>query len=216
MLAPRHLITLGSADDWKRNGKDVQTTQIGLDLTPSIAVQPSFRGGPELEPDADWQESAQHIQRNDITNTLEPNTTNPHGLAPRELEDLNASIDWSRVANEDNLVRTDVVGDLAPNMKHTYSVYPRDFQEMDSEIGWQNVNRSDHLYGPDAASGLKPNAVHPNMMSTRDFASLGVDEDWKVPGPIAPDASTGVLEPNQVHPGTLLVRDFFEYGLFVF
>ena len=172
----RDLEKLGSTDEWKRNGKDVQTTQIGLDLTPSIAVQLSFRGGLQLEPDADWQESAQHIQRNDITNTLEPNTTNPHGLAPRELDVLNASDDWSRgthisAAADDN----SVLSAHQPNEKHPNMLAPRHLKPLGSADDWKHNGKD--VQTTQIGLDLTPSiAVQPSF---RGGPELEPDADWQ-------------------------------------
>ena len=162
-VAPRIVENLDASVDWKRNGADVQTQQIGLDLTPSISVQPSFRGGPELDPDADWHTTVgAQTQLKDVINTLEPNAAHPVTVAPRQFDGIDAAAEW-QYSTTDDFYGPQSSG-FKPNKLHPNVMHTREFSTLGADEDWKIPNSS----AQDRAAGLlEPNQMHPAVAPVR-------------------------------------------------
>ena len=205
LVPPRDLQTLSADMDWTANGKTTTMVPIGMDVTPSMGYVHSFRGGPDLEPDADFHRTA-NTDAGLVgleAGGMEANAKHPSLVAPRDFEAISAEQDWA--ANGKTTTMVPIGIDTTPSMGYVHSF--RGGPDLKAHDDFQRVASTDSGTVP-LPFGDAPNKIHPSTVAPRDFDTDFGDLDWQLPGVKSSTyrAQAG-FEPNRTHPSLMNARE---------
>eukprot|EP00729_Bicosta_minor_P007486 gene7486-24212_t len=200
MRNPREYDQMAGGLDWQPVGADTTLGEVGIDTTPSIPYEHSFRGGPDLEPEDDFHRNANEDEATEQmpVSGMEPNDQHPALRNHRDFDKVEPELDWQPTDERGDAMEALPVSGMEPNDQHPALRNHRDFDKVDPAIDWQPTDERGDAMEALPVSGMEPNDQHPALRNHRDFDKVDPAIDWQPTGKettmwqIDPDASPAI------------------------